>query len=526
MIVKVQYRNCKKYIKLAEPCFSEFVAKVKSKFTIPAESHIDVTDNTGTEIDEDVFPDLVTTLDSCFVVWTSFDSPLVASSPVVTDTRSMTPSSSIGSDQDSVSSSKRARLEGIDETVDGRKARDMVREVLSKTPGGAVVMEDYKQSGGLSDSSRRKLVNILAAHMTEQEGRIPCKQTKEITALGIITLFPALKDPFSKKGYEHFYDSQSGTGFLSWRLKTIQRKTRPRHIHENTENQNTGGPAMSRDTIYLEDQLQGDQCREAISLMNHSNNSQLVLLKMRQTFQYRQCFVHDQEKSTILLKVFPRFLDIKGLVLQDFSLLFGEETASKFLQKWSVAFKDKVIREARTLPSTPFLQKLLNSANVKKEDENLDNSEWDSDMASLLLLLHLLAPQPGGRKKTLKISVRDAADRLVKFHKSCPNLDTYLAETETNPQPYLLAIGTTKADVHSFYVVMDKSLIPCQSTSSLAAFDELFKAHFVFCVKYEESLCSLFTFIQTTVYNIDVGTTRESPKVRELRAKLLNKCYS
>ncbi|KAI4813681.1 hypothetical protein KUCAC02_002914 [Chaenocephalus aceratus] len=44
-------------------------------------------------------------------------------------------------------------------------------------------------------------------------------------------------------------------------------------------------------------------------------------------------------------------------------------------------------------------------------------SGWDSDMASLLLLVYLLPPLPSNNKGTVKISVRDAVDRVVKFHK-------------------------------------------------------------------------------------------------------------
>lgn len=43
-------------------------------------------------------------------------------------------------------------------------------------------------------------------------------------------------------------------------------------------------------------------------------------------------------------------------------------------------------------------------------------SEWDSDMATLLLLIHLLPPPPGG-KRAAKISAVDAASRLVVYHK-------------------------------------------------------------------------------------------------------------
>ena len=74
----------------------------------------------------------------------------------------------------------------------------------------------------------------------------------------------------------------------------------------------------------------------------------------------------------------------------------------------------------------------------------------------------------------------------------------------------------------AFYIAMDKKLIPCQGNTSLAAFDELFKVHFVFSLNYDESLRSMYTFIQTTIYNIDVGSTKESPKLKELRAKLLH----
>lgn len=47
------------------------------------------------------------------------------------------------------------------------------------------------------------------------------------------------------------------------------------------------------------------------------------------------------------------------------------------------------------------------------------NSGWDSDMSTLLLLLHILSPQSTGRKRTYKISTSRAMDNLVVFHKVC-----------------------------------------------------------------------------------------------------------
>ena len=61
--------------------------------------------------------------------------------------------------------------------------------------------------------------------------------------------------------------------------------------------------------------------------------------------------------------------------------------------------------------------------------------------------------------------------------KSFQSLDDHILTTEGNPQLYLLASGTSKAQVFTFYIVLDKKLLPCQSCTSLGAFDKLFKSH-------------------------------------------------
>jgi len=45
------------------------------------------------------------------------------------------------------------------------------------------------------------------------------------------------------------------------------------------------------------------------------------------------------------------------------------------------------------------------------------SSGWDSDMSSIMMLVHLLPPSSQGRKRPGKISVRKACDSLVKFIK-------------------------------------------------------------------------------------------------------------
>ncbi|XP_035809342.2 uncharacterized protein LOC118471082 [Amphiprion ocellaris] len=236
---------------------------------------------------------------------------------------------------------------------------------------------------------------------------------------------------------------------------------------------------------------------------------------MKMTLQHRQDLVHDPQRTTDVFKTFPRFLDVKGLLNQDFLLLFGAETASKMLEKWDTAFRPKVIKEAKHLTLSTELCRLLKAA--EKLTEN-DDTNWDSDMASLLLLLHLLPPTAG--QKRAKITCSNAVDKMVHFHKSCCSIDEHLRGRE-GKQPYILAAGRTQNRIDTFYIVVDKQLIPCQAANSLGAFDELFKSHYVFNLSYDESLVQLYTFVQTTIYNIDVTTTEESPRVRELREKKL-----
>ncbi|XP_046894171.1 uncharacterized protein LOC124479465, partial [Hypomesus transpacificus] len=257
-----------------------------------------------------------------------------------------------------------------------------------KKSGGEEVLKEYQTAKTLKHSTRRQLVNIVVSHMTEIHGRIPTRKQRETYALGIISLFPSLKDPFSAKGY----------------------------------------------------------------------------------------------------------------INQDFALLFNAETSNKFLKRWETAFKQKIINEAKSLTSTAEIRCLLNAAGGQGSE-----NDWDSDMSSVLLLLHLLPPPPG-RKKT-KISPTEAVDRLVNFHKSCNSIEGHLSGREGH-QPFLLGSGRIKGRIDHFYVVVDKRLIPCSGSSSLSAFDELFKVHYVFNLSYEEALVNFFTFLQTTVYNIDVGLSK------------------
>ncbi|KAE8289506.1 hypothetical protein D5F01_LYC11208 [Larimichthys crocea] len=204
-----------------------------------------------------------------------------------------------------------------------------------------------------------------------------------------------------------------------------------------------------------------------------------TIKKKKLTFDFRRNMVLDLQQSSNVLSLFPRFKDVKGLVEQDFVLMFGEDVSGKFLEKWTTAFKKKIIQQCRKLPSTSELENLLLAA-----DNPEDGTEVDDDIGT--------------------------------------NIQEHLDSITSSAQPYLLALGRNKKTVHQFFVILDKNAISCRSASALGAFDELFKVHYVFATTYNPMLYNMFTFIQTTVYNIDVGKVKESPGVAEVRARLLH----
>ncbi|XP_063735842.1 uncharacterized protein LOC134862083 isoform X3 [Eleginops maclovinus] len=279
-----------------------------------------------------------------------------------------------------------------------------------------------------------------------------------------------------------------------------------------------GGPGHGRTRPFTADQvLTDEEVESAIAVLRHTADEYTIREKMKVTFSYRHAMVNDNDKSAEVFSVFPRFLDTPGLIEQDFRLMFGEQTANNFLERWPTTFKAKVIKESHGLvPSTDLLD-LMRNAETSTEVEN----GWDSDMSTIILLLHLLPPSAQGRKRPGKISASHAVDHLIKFQKTGTSVQQHLDTISQSSQPYLLAQGPTKSSITSFFIAIDKHALPCKATSAVGALDELFKAHYVFCTSYSPVLNNFFTFLQTTIYSIDVGETKETPRIAELRVRMV-----
>ncbi|XP_062309209.1 uncharacterized protein LOC134038860 isoform X1 [Osmerus eperlanus] len=527
MLVPVEYKGVSKWVRVPKVeevfNFSEFLQGVLAKFNLSGFTALMLKDSAGVEVDSDIFDELLKSSQVSFKAFTedcndnSFGDSSEGSSLTDWSPSRASHGSSPSSDSTIILESTKARRKRLIEgPPDSSSARDIVNAALHSKPDGDQIIKEYEKTKSLSDGTRRRMINMLVADMVESHGRIPPVNIRSTYALGITTLFPNLKDPDSKNGYEHFYDHQSGSGYLAWRLKTVQRNSAQEIKKSRSSFQD--GPKTHRSMHSPVRQLSGDECNEAISVMRHSSDTTLVQDKMRATFQKRQKVVQDPATASTVLDLFPRFLDTPGLIDQDFNMLFGDEVTGKFLAKWPTFFKPRIIAECKNLPQSVHVDDLLLSAQQESDD-----GVWDCEVAAICLLLHLLPPTSKG-KKSAKISATDAAVRLVKFLKVGRSMETFLKETGP-AQPFLLCVGERKNSIQNFYIILDQKAIPSKTQTGVAAFDELFKAHFAFAVSYDEALCNFYTFIQTTVYGIDVGSVKESPRVKEIRARFLHSSF-
>ncbi|XP_026138859.1 uncharacterized protein LOC113115480 [Carassius auratus] len=151
-------------------------------------------------------------------------------------------------------------------------------------------------------------------------------------------------------------------------------------------------------------------CTDTLSLSSTDHEETERAVHIQATMASNSFNIDSEKAKRVCKHVFLMVHILANLVIcfvfkfnQDFALLFNAETSNKFLERWETAFKQKIINEAQSLTSTAEIQCLLNAACGQGSENDLD-----SDMSSVLLLLHLLPPAPG-RKKTV--------DRLVHFPK-------------------------------------------------------------------------------------------------------------
>ncbi|XP_030279373.1 uncharacterized protein LOC115585259 isoform X2 [Sparus aurata] len=385
MLLRVLFGGEQKYVRLSDLTFDVFMKEVCLKFNIPEGRQLDmkVYDQSDTEVDAEVFEEIVKDSPGTFRVMLS-NEELASDDTIILNFTMCDPPE----EADVGEGSQPKRPCHIH-----YEAKALIEKILTTKPGGEHIMQEYAKTRCLTDATRRQMINILAAEMTETHGTSPPKSVRVMYAQGIVALFPYLEDPYSQHGYEHYYDPESGSGYLAWRLKTIQRKTAEERSVSVSKSRKIGGPGHQQSTPFTADTVLSDEDVEAaIAVLRHSADEDTIREKLKTTFIYCRSMVNDEKKAADVFLVFPRFLDTPGLIEQDFRLQFGEVTANKFLERWPTNFKAKVVKESHGLVPTTELLELMCNAESAAEVEN----GWDSDMSAILLLLHLLPPSAQG----------------------------------------------------------------------------------------------------------------------------------
>ncbi|XP_046587774.1 uncharacterized protein LOC124292951 [Neodiprion lecontei] len=158
------------------------------------------------------------------------------------------------------------------------------------------------------------------------------------------------------------------------------------------------------------------------------------------------------------------------------------------------------------------------SAKANNNTKSFDDEEpdWDKMTTAHITLLKLLPPTAKGRKKSERDGVVSAIDRLILFHKTGTPLDNAPIKTA---QPCLLAVGPNKAAISSYFIAVEKKVLPIDATDSSAAFDTLFKCHFVFNTNFDTNLSMYYNFLQEFYYKME-SNVRFTARMREVRAWL------
>ncbi|KAJ7995787.1 hypothetical protein DPEC_G00248210 [Dallia pectoralis] len=197
-----------------------------------------------------------------------------------------------------------------------------------------------------------------------------------------------------------------------------------RHPNEESPNSSFAESCDSRDTDILSQSSSSQHAEEEAKA--HCSDESAIKQKMQVTFQYRPRFIQDPEKCGDVLTEFPRFKDVKGLIEQDFTQLFGRVISAKFLERWPTAFKHKIVSQSKCLHPSPDLQELIDAAESAVNDGIGNDAVWDHDLAGILLLLHLIPPAAQGRKRPGKMSAFQAEKHVAVFLKTGNSVQEHL----------------------------------------------------------------------------------------------------
>nr|XP_024657306.1 tripartite motif-containing protein 16-like protein [Maylandia zebra] len=155
------------------------------------------------------------------------------------------------------------------------------------------------------------------------------------------------------------------------------------------------------------------------------------------------------------------FIYRHSMIEQDFRLLFDEVTANKFLERWPIDLKSKIVKESHGLVPTSELLELMCNAESATEVENGWTVTCLLSCCCYICYRHLhKGERDQERCLHLKLSI---THQIPKGWNQCTAASDNITRSS---QPYLLAQGPTRSSIHTFFIVIDKHALPCKATGS------------------------------------------------------------
>ncbi|KAI7802499.1 hypothetical protein IRJ41_011736, partial [Triplophysa rosa] len=171
LFIKVRYQGSRKFIKMQDGfTFADFINEVHSRFGLPARTDLCIFDDTDTEIDEDILQNVLKARPDMLLTARGqneeFLSSYATSSPC-TDTLSQSRSHSSTELDDQTPERPSKKSKPSDDSA--AEAKKVVLCALEKNSGGDAILAEYSSKKTLSSEMRQLLVNILVAHMVNQD---------------------------------------------------------------------------------------------------------------------------------------------------------------------------------------------------------------------------------------------------------------------------------------------------------------------------------------------------------------------
>ncbi|KAJ8666992.1 hypothetical protein QAD02_008654 [Eretmocerus hayati] len=409
-------------------------------------------------------------------------------------------------------------------------------DVFSRYPSIRRMLEDHPQGPKIlkaldntqkpfGEKARRNLIQKMVAELiiAQNNNNYPPDEAKLALAVALIDEFPRLKNRFALLGYEHYFHPETKKGYITTRLRQIQRQLPISEKKYNTSRnrQKTSSSVGSSTSLAKIDSVQllpEKELIEIISIMkrkdptNPDHIDTIKKLMMKSFYNRRNWILEAGPSVTEVLESYIHLKSFHGdMVDKEFSIMHKNKGDS-FIAEFPSFYEERLIRYAnfenprlleqyadeknRTLKALFVLSGLLPVRNLatlcKSRKYNRDGKKNG-----------IAAENEKREQGKIKSKTPDPLSYLLKISTDGTDPHTYVTnvrkEDGSSVQPYLLGLGP--ATNRFYFVVADNAIFSHKDTTDIvSAFDLLFKVFQVFNLDYPPQILYFYHFIESFIY--------------------------